>query len=65
VSSASGARYGRGSITYWSRDQRALITVNGRTHRNCRDTMSGEAFEASVSVNFDGSQYRGCGRALH
>jgi uncharacterized lipoprotein YbaY/uncharacterized membrane protein len=30
----------------------------------CVDTMSGEAFEASVTVELDGETYRGCGRSL-
>jgi putative lipoprotein len=31
----------------------------------CSDTMSGEQFEATVTVEFRGRIYRGCGRALH
>jgi putative lipoprotein len=31
----------------------------------CRDTMSGEAFETTVTVILDGKKYRGCGKALH
>lgn len=30
----------------------------------CADTMSGEQFEATVSVTFDGTRYQGCGRFL-
>jgi len=30
----------------------------------CRDTMSGEPFEARVEVRLDGRTYRGCGRWL-
>lgn len=30
----------------------------------CRDVMSGEAYESTVTVTFDGETYRGCGRAL-
>jgi putative lipoprotein len=33
--------------------------------RRCRDTMSGEAFEATVTVILDGKKYQGCGKALH
>jgi len=33
--------------------------------RRCRDTMSGEAFETTVSVILDGKKYQGCGKALH
>ncbi len=33
--------------------------------RHCRDTMSGEAFETTVTVILDGKQYRGCGKTLH
>jgi uncharacterized lipoprotein YbaY len=32
--------------------------------RPCRDDMSGEAFEAAVTVTLDGRVHRGCGRAL-
>jgi putative lipoprotein len=38
------------------------IMIDGRP---CRDTMSGEAFETTVHVTFDGKDYRGCGKALH
>jgi putative lipoprotein len=31
----------------------------------CTDSMSGERFEATVTVEFQGKVYRGCGRALH
>ena len=31
----------------------------------CRDSMSGEAFSAAVSVRINDREYRGCGRALH
>lgn len=30
----------------------------------CTDTMSGERFTATVTVELDGRTYRGCGRAL-
>jgi membrane-bound inhibitor of C-type lysozyme len=33
--------------------------------RRCRDTMSGEAFEATVTVILDGKKFQGCGKALH
>jgi membrane-bound inhibitor of C-type lysozyme len=33
--------------------------------RQCRDTMSGERFETTVSVKLDQKKYQGCGRALH
>jgi putative lipoprotein len=31
----------------------------------CRDSMSGEAFSATVSVIINGKHYSGCGKALH
>jgi uncharacterized membrane protein/membrane-bound inhibitor of C-type lysozyme len=31
----------------------------------CHDSMSGEEFETAVTVVLDGTEYRGCGRALH
>ena len=39
-----------------------VIVLEGQT---CRDTMSGEEFETTVTVVLDGNKYRGCGRALH
>ena len=33
--------------------------------RSCRDTMSGEAFETTVTVILDAKKYHGCGKALH
>lgn len=38
------------------------IVIEGRP---CRDTISREAFESTVTVILDGKKYRGCGRALH
>jgi membrane-bound inhibitor of C-type lysozyme/uncharacterized membrane protein len=32
---------------------------------SCRDSMSGESFETTVTVILDGQIYRGCGRPLH
>ncbi len=31
----------------------------------CRDTMSDEVYETTVMLTLDGTEYRGCGRALH
>jgi len=33
--------------------------------RSCQDTMSDETFETTVTVRLDGTEYRGCGKALH
>jgi putative lipoprotein len=33
--------------------------------RRCRDTMSGEVFETTVTVILDAKKYQGCGKALH
>jgi len=38
------------------------ILIEGRS---CQDTMSGEEFEAAVTVTLDGRTLSGCGRALH
>lgn len=37
-------------------------TIEGRA---CIDSMSGDQFEATVTVEVDNKLYRGCGRALH
>ena len=39
-----------------------LISLSGKP---CRDVMSGESFETTVEVIFDGQVLTGCGRALH
>jgi len=38
------------------------ILIEGRP---CQDSMSGEPFDTTVTVNLDGREYRGCGKALH
>ena len=38
------------------------ITIQGR---DCRDSMSGEAFSSQVEISWHGQSLRGCGRALH
>jgi len=38
------------------------LTLEGRP---CTDTMSGESFETTVTLVFDGRRLSGCGRALH
>jgi len=44
------------------RGLRVLVVLEGR---ECRDTMSGEAFETTVAVKLNDTTYRGCGRPLH
>lgn len=39
-----------------------ILEVIGRP---CHDSMSGEAFETEMIVNWKGQTLRGCGRALH
>jgi putative lipoprotein len=57
-------------------DQHARTTsykVQGARHdlairiegRPCRDSMSGEPFDTTVTVILNGKKYRGCGKALH
>jgi uncharacterized membrane protein/heat shock protein HslJ len=43
-------------------DGHEIVAVVERTA--CVDSMSGEAFEAAVTVTFDGKTFRGCGRCL-
>jgi uncharacterized membrane protein len=38
------------------------VRIEGRP---CQDTMSGEPFDATVTVILDDKEYRGCGKALH
>lgn len=52
-----------GRATYRIRTEAHDLTVLIE-RRICRDTMSGEAFEAFVMVRLDGREYRGCGQAL-
>lgn len=39
-----------------------IIVIKGQ---RCRDSMSGEPFETSVTVIFGDREYQGCGRPLH
>ena len=39
-----------------------VITLAGD---GCTDDMSGQESEISVTIEFGGSTYRGCGQALH
>ncbi len=51
------------STTYAVKNrQEVVIVLQGW---RCRDTMSGELFETTVTVVSGGKTYRGCGRALH
>jgi putative lipoprotein len=45
----------------WNGDEFQLEIIG----HPCSDSMSGEAFEATVIVNWHGQTLRGCGRALH
>lgn len=38
------------------------VTLEGL---NCMDSMSGEQFEVSVTIELNGNQLKGCGRALY
>ncbi len=49
--------------TYQARTQAHELTVIIE-RGSCRDTMSGETFEAFVTVRLDGREHRGCGQAL-
>jgi len=42
-------------------DLQIVVEIEGNP---CLDTMSGEQFESTVTVEFQGRTYRGCGRAL-
>lgn len=52
-----------GRATYQAKTQTHELTVIIE-RGGCRDTMSGEAFEAFVTVRLDSREYRGCGQAL-
>lgn len=47
--------------TRWEADE-LVVEVIGRP---CRDSMSGESFESTVTVTWGSRVLRGCGRALH
>ncbi|MCP4406477.1 MAG: hypothetical protein GY807_01690, partial [Gammaproteobacteria bacterium] len=47
--------------TRWNAGELTLEVIG----RPCRDSMSGEPFEARVVVTWQGKMLRGCGRALH
>jgi uncharacterized membrane protein len=39
-----------------------IVTIEGVS---CTDIMSGEKFEVSVFIEFNGKKFKGCGRALY
>jgi uncharacterized membrane protein/mono/diheme cytochrome c family protein len=53
-----------GTLAIWqaAADSHEIVAVTER--RPCTDTMSGERFPVTVTVTFDGTAYRGCGRFL-
>jgi uncharacterized membrane protein len=50
--------------TYRTEDNSHSLTVLLESQR-CRDTMSGEEFETTVTVTLDDKTFSGCGRPLH
>jgi membrane-bound inhibitor of C-type lysozyme/uncharacterized membrane protein len=50
--------------SYETRNKRHELTIVLKGQA-CRDTMSGEWFETTVTVRLDDKLYRGCGKALH
>jgi len=56
-------REGRRAI-YRARDSDHALTIT-ITSGGCSDSMSGESFEGTVELSFDGTALRGCGQALH
>ena len=52
---------GRALTTYRARSAGHALEVVVED-RPCSDTMSGEAFEATVTIRLDDEEYRGCGR---
>jgi len=58
----SDDRQTRTTIYTVQNDQHQLsVTIVGS---RCHDTMSGEAFESTVTVILDGQQYQGCGKTI-
>ena len=52
------------TTVYSARNDGDLVEIT-ITAGACRDSMSGEAFSAKVSVRLNDTDYQGCGRALH
>ena len=50
------------SYTSEANGEGITITIQGR---DCRDSMSGEAFSSQVAIRWREQSLRGCGRALH
>lgn len=47
--------------TRWNTDEFQMEIIDHR----CNDSMSGEAFESTVIIHWQGQTLRGCGRSLH
>lgn len=51
-------------VTYLVHDNEDTIHIQIEG-RPCQDSMSGEEFEATVTIRINDTSYRGCGRPLH
>ncbi len=58
VPSGSGARYSRGAITFWNQDERALLSADGQSHRNCKNNHSQAIWE---HAKLNGVDFRAVG----
>jgi uncharacterized membrane protein len=62
VEAVSDAEQKTGRYSSGANGETIEITIRGES---CRDSMSGEAFNSQVKVDWRGQTLRGCGRALH
>jgi uncharacterized membrane protein len=58
VPAASGARYGDGSITYWSQGEEALLEVAGAEHLSCANNCRRAVWE---HAKLNGADFRAVG----
>ena len=65
VESPSGLSFGLDPATLWTVSDKPAGRVVEILGEACQDSMSGEEFETTVTVEYQGKTYRGCGRALH
>ena len=66
-------RFKKASIDTNPQEKYTIYTADENNHKivvkleakKCSDTMSGDKFETTVTLDIDGKKLRGCGKSLH
>ena len=58
VPSASGTKYSKGSTSYWTKGDEALLTIDKQTHKDCKNNRAKAIWE---TAKLNGADFRGVG----